>query len=121
MKRLLVLALVGCGLFFTAAGQATPPKQEGPPNFPVANLEKTKQVDLSGILEWVQGGPDPVWACGRFTGYRILANGTSYELTGIWQQELLCCWASASVSKGVLNVTHCGRGQEEQWQEIRFP
>jgi hypothetical protein len=74
MNKLLALAVVACGLYFAVPGQAKPPL--GADNFNV----KPRSIEITGTLEWVKGGRDPVWSHTHFTGYQITVNGTAYQL-----------------------------------------
>jgi hypothetical protein len=77
--------------------------------FPGGYVKKSQQIDLTGTLEWVNGGPDPKWVYTHFTGYRILVNGTSYQLYDVSGKAEKLLGQRVRV-KGVLNIVESGVG-----------
>jgi hypothetical protein len=100
MNKLLTLAVLGCGLWFTAPGQATPLPQSRSRE----GIQKTQQIDLTGTLEWVKGGPDPKFNYVHFTGHVIKVNGITYQLISVDANSAALLGQRVRV-KGVLTVT----------------
>jgi hypothetical protein len=126
MNRLLALAVLLCGLYFAGSSQATqPPKQPREPWlpppidwFPKYDLQKTKRIDLTGVLVRIKGGPDPVWAYTYPSGYGVVVDGVAYFLRNADAKSAVLVGQRVHV-KGVLTVNTHAVGRRSNGKPVQ--
>jgi hypothetical protein len=129
MKKLLALAVVSCGLYLAIPAQAKPlleipnPKPgnrvESLVRCSTDDVNITQHIDLTGTLQWVKGGPDPVWKYVHFTGYQITVNGIAYQLPNAGARAASLLGQQVRV-KGVLTVSHCAVGRISNGKPVQM-
>jgi hypothetical protein len=82
-------------------------------------VQKTKRIDLTGTLVWIQGGPDPVWAYTYPSGHGVVVDGVTYFLRNADAQSAALVGQRVQV-KGVLTVNTHGAGRRSNGKPVQM-